>query len=187
MVVWGGAVGFSLLNDGGRYDPASDAWLPITTNGAPTGRYDCAAVRTGREMIVWGGGRLVQPNVSVQLSDGARYDPATDSWSPLNSVGSPSARSLATAVWTGSEMIVWGGYGSGGSGPLGLNTGGRYNPASDSWSPVPVTGAPSIRYAHSAVWSGTEMIVFGGVDNVTTFGDTYSYAPSRVMYLYLRP
>ena len=41
-------------------------------------------------------------------------------------VNAPSARVYHTAVWTGSEMIVWGGYNY----PAGdLNDGDRYNPA----------------------------------------------------------
>ena len=34
-------------------------------------------------------------------------------------------------MWTGSEMIVWGGHGDSGY----LNTGGRYNPGTDSGQP----------------------------------------------------
>ena len=44
-----------------------------------------------------------------------------------------------TAVWTGSEMIVWGGFDSGTSY---LNTGGRYNPSTDSWTATSTTNAP---------------------------------------------
>jgi len=36
------------------------------------------------------------------------------------------------------------------------------NPASDSWTPLPATGSPSARFAHSAVWTGSEMILYGG-------------------------
>ena len=38
--------------------------------------------------------------------------------------GVPAGRDEHTAVWTGTEMIVWGGS----SGAADLNTGGRYNP-----------------------------------------------------------
>src|SRR5262249_30766811 len=68
----------------------------------------------------------------------------------------PTARSAHTAVWTGSEMIVWGGYNGGY-----LNTGGRYNRISDSWTATSTTNAPSARVAPS-VWTGSEMIVWGG-------------------------
>src|SRR5439155_26389149 len=65
-----------------------------------------------------------------------------------------------TAVWTGSEMIVWGGYTS--SIPHFLNTGGRYNPSTDSWTATSTTNAPDFRMDHTAVWTGSEMIVWGG-------------------------
>ena len=35
-----------------------------------------------------------------------------------------------TAVWTGNEMIVWGGNGDSGV----LDTGGRYDPVTNSWT-----------------------------------------------------
>ena len=70
----------------------------------------------------------------------------------------PDARELHTAVWTGSEMIVWGGVNITGY----LNTGGRYDPGTDSWTDIGTTGAPSARGYHTAVWTGSEMIVWGG-------------------------
>ena len=64
-----------------------------------------------------------------------------------------------TAVWTGSEMIVWGGL----SGADYLNTGGRYNPSTDNWTATSTTNAPDGRDVHTAVWTGSEMIVWGGL------------------------
>ena len=56
-------------------------------------------------------------------------------------------------------MIVWGGsYGS----PT-FNTGGRYNPSTDSWTATSTINAPMPEYAHTAVWTGSEMIVWGGI------------------------
>src|SRR5207302_11268220 len=55
-------------------------------------------------------------------------------------------------------MIVWGGLNY----PSYLNTGGRYNPSTDSWTATSTTNAPSARYRQPAVWSGSEMIVWGG-------------------------
>src|SRR5438876_766761 len=81
-----------------------------------------------------------------------------DTWTPTNLTSVPDARAFHTAVWTGSEMIIWGG----GENPY-SNTGGRYNPIADSWTATSTTNAPSGREAHSAVWTGTEMIVWGGL------------------------
>lgn len=65
---------------------------------------------------------------------------------PLTSAGD------YTVVWTGKEMIVWGG--AGGDGP-----GARYNPDTDLWTPITST---SFRLGHTAVWTGSDMIVWGG-------------------------
>jgi N-acetylneuraminic acid mutarotase len=83
-----------------------------------------------------------------------------DTWTPTNLTGAPDGRVSHTAVWTGSEMIVWGGD----TCFLGctVNTGGRYNPSTDSWTTTNTTNAPVGRHSHTAVWTGTEMIVWGG-------------------------
>ena len=56
-------------------------------------------------MIVWGG-----VDDGDRLNTGGRYNPSTDSWTATSTTNAPSARTYHTAVWTGSEMIVWGGY-----------------------------------------------------------------------------
>src|SRR4029079_18734721 len=64
-----------------------------------------------------------------------------DTWTPTNLTGAPDARVSHTAVWTGSEMIVWGGSDEN----LEINTGGRYNPSTDSWTATSTTNAPEPR------------------------------------------
>ena len=59
-------------------------------------------------------------------------------------------------------MIIWGGVGC--DGDCALNTGGRYNPSTDSWTATTANNAPARRYNHTAVWTDTEMIVWSGVD-----------------------
>jgi hypothetical protein len=83
-----------------------------------------------------------------------------DTWTATSTTNAPTAREQHPAVWTGSEMIVWGGRGV--SSPWILNTGGRYNPGADSWTATNTNNAPEARYAHTAVWTGSEMIVWGG-------------------------
>ncbi|MCP3977960.1 MAG: hypothetical protein GY716_01335 [bacterium] len=155
MIVWGG-FGPGSLHSGGRYDPGADSWSPTSTGpSVPAARSNHAAVWTGAEMIVWGGAA----SGIGYTQTGGRYDPATDSWAPTSiGTGAPTARSSLTAVWTGVEMIVWGGYDT-----WYANTGGRYDPMSDSWTPTSTgAGVPDGRHGHTAVWSGTEMIVWGG-------------------------
>jgi hypothetical protein len=82
-----------------------------------------------------------------------------ETWTVISTANAPAARASHTAVWTGSEMIVWGGYGG-----SYLNTGGRYNPSTDSWTATSTMNAPAPRGGNTAVWTGTEMIVWGGDD-----------------------
>ena len=83
----------------------------------------------------------------------------TDSWTATNITNAPDARTLHTGAWTGSEMIVWGGY----DGSSNLHTGGRYSPGTNSWAATSTTNVPTGRSNHTAVWTGSEMIVWGGL------------------------
>jgi hypothetical protein len=181
MIIYGGifvpgAPGFDgVMNSGGRYNPSTDTWTATSTNNedALTGRYDHTAVWTGTEMIVWGGsgGSL-----------GNRYNPSTDTWTAISTGANVPYSRGHTAVWTGTEMVLWGGYvGSlyfGGSPVL---TGGCYNPTTDAWTTTS-TGAnvPAPRYGHSAVWTGAEMIVWGGYSpSFTNTGGRYDPVANR--------
>ncbi|PYK23240.1 MAG: hypothetical protein DME59_17595 [Verrucomicrobia bacterium] len=151
MIVWGGDFGFgNFLNTGGRYNPKTDSWMATSLVNVPSERDSHTAVWTGREMIVWGGGAYSDSNT------GGRYNPVTDSWIATCTETQP--RLGHTAVWTGDEMIVWGGYSSG----YDVNTGARYDPSTNSWLETTTTDAPEGRVAHAAVWTGSEMIVWGG-------------------------
>src|ERR1051325_4932416 len=98
-----------------------------------------------------------------------------DTWTSTSTTNAPSARFSGTSVWTGSEMIVWGGY----DGSSYLNTGARYTPATDSWVATTTTSGPSGRLDHTAVWTGSQMIIWGGVDTVFNYLNTGSkYNPS---------
>ena len=110
-------------------------------------------------MIVWGG-RYDDGRKYIPLDSGGRYNPTDDSWTGTGSGNVPEARYDHTAVWSGTEMIVWGGvYDDLG----GLNTGGRYNPVEDSWTATTTVSAPGGVTGHTAVWTGSEMIVWGGI------------------------
>ncbi|HEU0030470.1 MAG TPA: hypothetical protein VFQ53_07555 [Kofleriaceae bacterium] len=175
MIVWGGA-GSSTgsFGDGARYDAATGVWTAISDQGAPSPRRDHSAVWTGSEMIVFGGAPITQ---GTPFGDGAIYRPATDSWRPLPTTGAPSPRFAHSAVWTGKEMIVWGG---GTASTSSLADGAAYNPATETWRTLAAANAPSPRRDHVAVWTGTEMIVWGGSTiyaGGSVFGDAAAYDP----------
>src|SRR5206468_324330 len=69
---------------------------------------------------------------------GGRYSSAGNTWIATNTTNAPAARDEHTAVWTGSEMIVWGGIDA-----FGLtNTGGRYCSQHPTPTPTP-TATPT--------------------------------------------
>jgi N-acetylneuraminic acid mutarotase len=160
LLVWGGFSGgvFSPVDDGGRFNKAASTWTPIAATGAPSPRGLHSAVWTGTEMVVWGG---FDQDLTA-LGNGSRYNPTTGTWTALPTTNAPVARGSHSAVWTGTDMIVWGGFDNDFTN---LGGGARWNQATNTWSPLVVTGAPGPRGAHSAVWTGTEMIVWGGMDS----------------------
>jgi N-acetylneuraminic acid mutarotase len=174
MIIWGGVSTGAYLNSGAIYDPATDTWAVMSSSGAPSARTEATAVWTGTEMIVWGG---YGGAGNEFLGDGARYNPDTNSWSAMAANGAPAARYGHTAIWNGTAMLVWGG-GVANVGQLLTNTGGIYSPSSDSWTSIPTTGAPSARNFHVAVWSGSEMIVWGGYDGTTSLNTGARFNPS---------
>jgi Kelch motif len=117
-------------------------------------RFGYTAVAAGDQVIVWGGCCGVAGQGS--RAPGVIYDVTQDRWRPLER-GPLGNRGGHSAVWTGEEMLVWGGGGSGGL----RADGAAYDPASESWRLIPP--APlSPRSQHVAVWTGEEMIVWGG-------------------------
>jgi N-acetylneuraminic acid mutarotase len=173
--VWGGTdiTEGDGMDDGGIYDPATDTWAALSSVGAPQARFGHSAIWTGSKMIVWGGGT----SSTTSLDDGAAYDPATDAWTAIASTGAPEARRDHSGVWTGAEMIVWGGSYISAGDPYDDTF--AYDPATDAWSPLTTTGAPSSRFGHAATWTGTAMFVWGGADSSTdTFADGAQLDPS---------
>ena len=61
----------------------------------------------------------------------------------------PDARNGHTAVWIGAEMIVWGGFNDVAGD---FNTGGKYNPATNSWTATSTDErSRSARFSHGSV------------------------------------
>ncbi len=179
MIVWGGSDGTSELHSGGLYDPnAIDSWKSISTTDAPSPRRDHVAVWTGAKMLIWGGyGCIDPPTCSNQgyLNNGGLYDPVSNSWSPVNSSGALSPRSLVQSAWDplGQRLFIWGGF----QGASYLNDGGMVSPDS-GWSLPQVNpeGSPSARAEGATVWTGNEIITFGG-NNGGILWDGAIYTP----------
>lgn len=165
MIVWGGSnlegKGFSA---GGTYDPEKDKWMPITTKNAPI--YSSIAVWTGKEMVVFNNSYIV-----------GIYNPENDEWktipiTPEDEKQRGEYRPLASwnytlvcteeyYIWDGYQVIIWGYEGPNKYGDY-LTIGWLCDTKRNKWVAITKQSAPSPRRYQTAVWTGRQMIVWGG-------------------------
>lgn len=160
MLIWGKNSSNIVL--GYLYNPDNDSWTmmssaPDNDVAGPNG------VWTGNEFLVYSGWNRT----------GKKYNPTTDSWTIISAIGSPKKRSGHVNVWTGSKLIVFGGGEDSSTSDLTRNTGGIYDLATNSWLPMSTINAPQLMYG-SAVWTGTQMIVWGVDANYQAVGGIYT-------------
>ncbi|MCH7781137.1 MAG: hypothetical protein IH848_09835, partial [Acidobacteria bacterium] len=84
------------------------------------------------------------PRISQAGAGQTEGCPVADTWDNGSLSDAVDGRSGHTAVWTGTEMIVWGGMNGG------HNSGDRYDPATDTWTQMSRVGAPLGRRRHIA-------------------------------------
>jgi N-acetylneuraminic acid mutarotase len=176
VVIVGGQRDFDSqpFDDGAAYDPKTGKWRQIAA--FPLGpRTGATATWTGTEVIVWGGS--AGGDGPIFLGEGAAYDPVADSWRPIAMPGVELSVDIwYEAVWTGSEMFIWGGQ----RGADPASVGAAYDPVTDHWREIPP--APlSARFNHSMVWTGSEVIFWGGNaadDSEAPLADGAAYDPS---------
>lgn len=163
MLVWGGVTGYygtdTILVTGTslRYDPARDAWSEVSSVGRPIGTASPVAVWTGSRFLVFS-----LPNPYEFPVDGgsgrfASYDPVSDRWdslAPPDLFDEPCSFFPVPNpfVWTGEAVVLFG-YRST-----------RYEPGRSAWVPLARRGHP-VRacISQTAVWTGTQLIVWGPV------------------------
>jgi len=190
LVIWGGVVGGS-KNTGGIYDPATDQWKATSLTSAPqhrcyhTGVWTGAtgATKTADKMLVWGGIVGAAGN-RITTNTGGIFDLATNSWKAISTNNAPTRRRWHTAIWTGAtgnpktahRMIVWGGIGD--KDTPDYNTGGIYDPATDSWKATSTKSAPSARWDHRAVWTGSQMLIWKGASKTAGGASGGAYDPA---------
>ncbi len=121
---------------------------------------------------MWGG-HVGQTDES--LDTGWRFNAKTGEWLPMPAAPL-GARSQAASVWTGSELLVWGGADYRTDYPYdGYADGAVFDPATDRWRmlpPAPIDGRQPL-----AVWTGEEMIVWGSTDREQRRVDGAAYDP----------
>lgn len=100
-------------------------------------------------------------------------------WVTSSAGNTPSAASGQAGVWTGQQLLVWGG--SLGAG-IDSSSGAGYRPDLDLWAGMPNTNAPAARDQHTAIWSGQEMIVWGGASGGNYVNTGGRFNPSNQVW-----
>lgn len=170
MIVWGGINSGRNKTDTGAFlslAGATPRWTEMRTDNAPAKRDGHTAVWTGAEMIVFGGD---VSSVETQGTGGV-YDAASGTWTANFSAESVPARTGHTAVWTGHELLVYGGKPKQSSRRLMFAAVSAYDPVNQNWRVIDSKNAPKGRSFHSSVWTGSSMVVIGGMDSVSTLLD----------------
>ena len=115
------------------------------------------------------------PDVGIGPAGGGEH------WKEIAASGL-CGRYEAAVAWTGAELLVWGGENcAGGACPTfrspHLADGGAYRPATDSWRKL--SRSPlAARSPAATAWTGTEMVVWGGVSADAFFADGAAYDPA---------
>jgi hypothetical protein len=136
-------------------------WVPMAPPpSAFVGRNRAAHTSFNNKLFVFGGADVN----NVALGDAAIYDPATNTWTLVTATtNAPSPRWGATAVWTGTQILVFGGRATT-SGPA-LMDGASYDPATQQWSPI----APGLAgHVHAVGGASSSQAVFWGGWGATT-------------------
>jgi hypothetical protein len=178
LVLFGGWNGERLFNDVWFMDTSAgeETWLRVRPEGAPppARAYHSAIIDTANHrLVIYGGRTRLAPRADVWALD---LDDEPLTWRELLPAGSaPPARQMHTAIYDvyNHRMVVFGGQGSNGLlgdlWSLGLTEG------TVIWSEIAATGpSPVARAQQSAVYAGTQMVVFGGAGARGLLGDTWS-------------
>ena len=97
----------------------SDQWTKFNPSTL-TARSEAVAAWTGSQLIVWGG----TDGSDVRIRNGARYDPPTETWTPVAATPNWPTGSGAKGVWMGTELLVLSDL---------TNRHRRYNPSANTW------------------------------------------------------
>jgi len=187
FVVWGGASGERDLDDGAVYDPVTDRWALLPA-GLGLGRSFHSMVSSGDHVYVSASATAatplwLQPPPSIPPESNPPSVPdVNDELRPL--VGERlelpawlAPRGGHSVSWTGTEMLVWGGW-SDETATESYADGAAYNPATRTWREIatsPLTG----RGYHTAAWTGDRLLIVGGQsDPGTVVDDGASYDPT---------
>lgn len=110
-------------------------------------------------------------------SDNSPPTTRTQPWRDMEYLSAPDGRIFHSAIWSGEQLLVWGGI-VGGLSPAYTNSGSSYNPSTNQWASMSGTSDITERFGHCAVWTGNRMFIWGGENAGGLRDDGFLYNPS---------
>lgn len=165
------------------YDPSLRSWREMNPQNMPSGcSLSQAAPFSIGGSIFYLGHRWKDPGRDWNtLMEAAIYSPSRDEWRRVVLPEELQMRKDASVLWTGSQVIFWGGWlPERYKKPNGLNSGTAFDPAANTWTELPLDGSPEGRMEHTATWTGSRMLLYGGVTSPTY--DEREYLISGALY-----
>ena len=168
---------------------ARDGGTPLTLEGLATsagpagsatsaGQAMPAGQATSAEQARSAGSAMSAGSATTAARAGTNVDLPGGRWTSIPA--SPIVgRSDAVGVWTGSQLVVWGGTNPTGSGDYA--DGAAYNPTTRRWTKLPASPL-SARSGAASVWTGHLLFIWGGTgarDHRDTDGALYDPATER--------
>lgn len=188
LVLVGGSVGLTMLNDVWSYDSQTTTWSllhPGSSIPSPRSGQSMTCAPDGTTAYLFGGW-----HGNSSFSDMWAHDLLTFEWTLLSPAGSlPAGRSYHCAVYDTKDetLIVFGGH----SGSFDLNDTWAYDSATGVWTDLNPSGElPIPRDSHAMAYdeSTGRVILFGGLDDGGyPLDDTWAYDPAANVWTRLDP
>jgi hypothetical protein len=147
------------------------------------------ALTTFSELVQEAGPSTPTGAPSVSLT-GVDLSSIPEGWTELPAP--PEIRTGAAQVWTGSQLLIWGGWFGGSDEQSPERDGVAFDASSNTWGaipPAPISG----RSFPASAWTGNELVVWGGWDGSYsgeepgTLSDGAAYDPATQQWRLLPP
>jgi hypothetical protein len=172
-----------------QIDDAAWSYQPyLQTAGSLSGVINPSFLWTGTNAILYAGENGCDQQNEGGYQDAALYEPDDNLMTSFTDIATPFVFNQS-ALWTGSEMLTFGGRSmhydlfDGFCTGTSNQTGYKVTPGVSSWNELPASNKPSARESHTAVWTGSKMIIWGGVYvTIADGGNTYTTLANGGIY-----
>jgi len=174
VLLFGGTNGSFYLNDTWLFNDTTNSWSQVSTSLTPPARRGHAMAATPSGDVLLFGGLGNSLNL---FNDTWLFDTTTNSWSQVSTSLTPPARAQHAMAAISSGVLLFGGFDEFDSSNF-LSDTWLFNTATNSWSQVSASSAPSGRHQTSMVTTPQGALLFGGFDGTGFLNDTWLFNAS---------